>query len=46
MFLSNVDVDPFYFKIVMVVPSGIEQSANEVGLADFPVMFIEQQVTK
>lgn len=30
----------------MVVPLGIEQNANEVGLADFAVMFIEQQVPK
>lgn len=39
-------MDTFYFKIIVVVPSGVEQSTKEVGLAVLPVMFIEQQVAK
>lgn len=39
-------MDTFNLKIFMVVPSGIEQSAKEVGLAALPVMFIEQQIAK
>lgn len=44
--MRSVVRDTFCFKIFMVVASGVEQSAKEVGLAVLPVMFIEQQVAE
>lgn len=39
-------MDTFYFKMFMAVPSGFEQSPEEIGLAVLPLMFIEQEVAK